>query len=604
MLASAKKPRAYSYVRMSTDMQLKGDSLRRQLDQSREYAASQEWELLEEDELRDVGISAFSGANVSGGALGRFLEAVRVGKVEPGSFLIVESLDRLSRQEALKSFGLFSDIINAGVNIVTLADRKTYSAATTDFTDLMFSIIAMSRAHDESRTKSHRLSAAWENKRKNADTRKLTAKCPGWLKLSADKKSFDVIKKRADVVASIFEDTAAGIGYYSITRRLNNVGVPPFGRSNGWHVSSVAKILANRAVLGEFQPHRFVNGARVAEGSPIKDYFPAIMSDELFYRAQNARNGRRIKGGGRKGANISNLFSRLAKCAYCSSSMRFVNRGGPRGGTYLICDAAQRGLNCEKTGWRYNQFEASFLAFVKELDLESLVRSESDSSRRTDLDNGIAAMRGKLASLDEQRERTFELFAKSGLAADFVGQKLQQLERERLQVVNSLADKERERDELSSDLSTFYESKEQLKALLDRLQQSEGEDVYKLRAQISSRLKSLVSEILVAPLGSAPMKGKAITLKGNRITLVEEQEDSEAVAKHRRYFLVGFKDGTLRAVVPKENDPLEFEQQVVASKGLGILLMTPARKSKQLIRRPKDRVSLYRPPQSSSNDEN
>ena len=137
MLASAKKPRAYSYVRMSTDMQLKGDSLRRQLDQSREYAAGQEWELLEEDELRDVGISAFSGANVSGGALGRFLEAVRVGKVEPGSFLIVESLDRLSRQEALKSFGLFSEIINAGVNIVTLADRKTYSAATTDFADLM-----------------------------------------------------------------------------------------------------------------------------------------------------------------------------------------------------------------------------------------------------------------------------------------------------------------------------------------------------------------------------------------------------------------------------------------------------------------------------------
>ena len=549
MLASAKKSRAYSYVRMSTDMQLKGDSLRRQLDQSREYAASQKWELLEEDELRDVGISAFSGANVSGGALGRFLEAVRVGKVEPGSFLIVESLDRLSRQEALKSFGLFSEIINAGVNIVTLADRKTYSAATTDFADLMFSIIAMSRAHDESRTKSHRLSAAWENKRKNADTRKLTAKCPGWLRLSADKKSFDVIKKRAGVVASIFEDTAAGIGYYSITRRLNKARVPPFGRSNGWHVSSVAKILANRAVLGEFQPHRFVNGARVAEGSPIKDYFPAIMSDELFYRAQNARNGRRIKGGGRKGANISNLFSRLAKCAYCHSNMRFVNKGhGPRGGTSLVCDAALRGLNCEKAGWRYKQFEASFLAFVKELDLESLVRSESDSSGRTDLDNGIAAMRGKLASLEEQRDRTFELFAKSGLAADFVAQKLQELERERLQVVNSLVEKERERDDLNSDLSGFYESKEQLKALLYRLQQSEGEDVYKLRAQISSRLKSLVSEIFVAPLGSAPIMSRSITLKGKRIVVVED--DCEPVTKHRRYFSVSFKDGTRRSVTP------------------------------------------------------
>ena len=100
------------------------------------------------------------------------------------------------------------------------------------------------------------------------------------------------------------------------------------------------------------------------------------------------------------------------------------------------------------------------------------------------------------------------------------------------------------------------------------------------------------------------MRDKAITLRGKRITLVKEQGRSKAVTKHPRYFLVGFKDGTLRAVTPKENDPLEFDQQVVASEALGILLMTPGRKAKQLIRRPKDRVSLYRPPQSSSNDEN
>ena len=333
-------------------------------------------------------------------------------------------------------------------------------------------------------------------------------------------------------------------------------------------------------MLGEFQPHRYVNGAPVAEGSPIKAYFPAIVSDELFYRAQNARNGRRIKGGGRKGANISNLFSHLAKCAYCNSYMRFVNKGGPRGGTYLICDAAQRGLNCEKTGWRYKQFEASFLAFVKELDLESLVRSESDSSRRTDLDNGIAALRGKLASLEEQRERTFELFAKSGLAADFVAQKLQELERERLQVVNSLAEKERERDELSSDLSAFYESKEQLKALLDRLQQSEGEDVYKLRAQISSRLKSLVSDIFVAPLGSAPLTRKSIKfLKKNHpvdgLDVAEHLKSKLAEEReNRRYFLIGFKDGTVRGVYPEQGDPLEFEEQIISSEEAGIMRMT------------------------------
>ena len=256
-------------------------------------------------------------------------------------------------------------------------------------------------------------------------------------------------------------------------------------------------------------PTAYVNGAPVAEGSPIKDYFPAIVSENCSIarktRGMNAASKERVAR-----EPIS------AICFLASGKMRLLQikyeireqRRTERWHLSQYVTQPNADLDCEKRGWRYDQLEASFLAFVKELDLESLVRSESDSSRRTDLDNGIAALRGKLASLEEQRERTFELFAKSGLAADFVAQKLQELERERLQVVNSLAEKERERDELSSDLSAFYESKEQLKALLDRLQQSEGEDVYKLRAQISSRLKSLVSEIFVAPLGSAPMMSK------------------------------------------------------------------------------------------------
>src|SRR5262249_35961574 len=154
---------------------------------------------------------------------------------------------------------------------------------------------------------------------------------------------------------------------------------------------------------------------------------------------QNGRHERRIKGAGRKGSKISNLFSGIAKCAYCNSKLTFENKGpGPKGGTYLVCDTARRGLGCQRIGWRYNHFEASFLAFVKELDLETLVRNESEPQRRADLDNEIAALHGRLASLEEQRERTFELFAKSGSAADFVGQKLHVLEQKRVQVTDAL----------------------------------------------------------------------------------------------------------------------------------------------------------------------
>jgi DNA invertase Pin-like site-specific DNA recombinase len=81
---------------MSTDAQLKGDSHRRQLETSDKYIADNGLELIER--LSDLGVSAFRGANVEYGALGRFLQAVREGKVEVGSYLIVEALDRISRQ--------------------------------------------------------------------------------------------------------------------------------------------------------------------------------------------------------------------------------------------------------------------------------------------------------------------------------------------------------------------------------------------------------------------------------------------------------------------------------------------------------------------------
>jgi DNA invertase Pin-like site-specific DNA recombinase len=547
------RPRAFSYVRMSTDVQLKGDSLRRQLDQSRGYAAQQGWDLLEEDQLRDIGVSAFSGANVSGGALGQFLEAVRNRRIEPGSFLIIESLDRLSRQEVLKSLGVFIEIVNAGVNIVTLADGRTYTGAT-GFEDLIFSIVSMSRAHDESRTKSLRLSAAWSNKRKNAESRKLTAQCPGWLKLSSDKKRFEVIQKRADIVASIFQDSTAGVGNYSITRRLNQAHVPPFGRSRGWRSSSVNKILSNRAVLGEFQPHRVVDGRRVPDGDAIRGYFPAIIDEQLFYRAQNARDQRRVKGAGRKGPNVSNLFSGLATCAYCGSKMRFENKGlGPKGGTYLVCDSARRGLNCEKTAWRYDHFEASFLAFVKEIDLERLVHREDEASKRASIDEAIAALRGEQAAIGQQMDRTYELLGMAGTAAGYVAQKLQTLEDRRSAVEAELREREQERASLGLTVSDG----KQVKALLERLQdRNPSDETYKLRSTIAARLKSLVRSIYVAPVGGGLLT--RLKVESDEPAGGQVADDIMRRVVTRRYFAVGLHDGSIRVIFPDQPVTLRF----------------------------------------------
>jgi DNA invertase Pin-like site-specific DNA recombinase len=304
---------------MSTDTQLRGDSRRRQLEASRAYAAANDLELVEGAELEDIGVSAFRGANVRDGALGQFLRAVKEGVVKPGSFLIVESLDRLSREQVLTAQSLFLSIIQAGINLVTLTDNRVYRAGETELADLIVSLVIMSRAHEESQTKSHRVRAAWMNKRSKAASVPMSRICPAWLELSSDRTRYAEVPERVEIVRRIFNEAAAGVGMYSIQNRLNKDGVPGFGSSNGWHQSYVAKILGNRAVLGEFQPHTTRNGKRIVEGDPIKGYFPAIIDEQLFYRAQLDKSERKKRG-------LEERGSLTATCSLVWRSARIAAR--------------------------------------------------------------------------------------------------------------------------------------------------------------------------------------------------------------------------------------------------------------------------------------
>ena len=67
--------KAYSYLRFSTPEQIHGDSLRRQTEGARTYAATHNLELDESLTFRDLGVSAFRGANAVEGALGQFVAA-------------------------------------------------------------------------------------------------------------------------------------------------------------------------------------------------------------------------------------------------------------------------------------------------------------------------------------------------------------------------------------------------------------------------------------------------------------------------------------------------------------------------------------------------
>jgi len=81
---------------MSSAHQLKGDSLRRQLEASEAYATANGLTIDTTLSFQDIGLPGFDGTNIEKGGLGKFIEAVKQGRVQNGSTLIVESLDRLS----------------------------------------------------------------------------------------------------------------------------------------------------------------------------------------------------------------------------------------------------------------------------------------------------------------------------------------------------------------------------------------------------------------------------------------------------------------------------------------------------------------------------
>ena len=124
LLNSTSALTAYLYIRYSTDEQGSGDSARRQLALGTEYAAKNGLLLPKEHILEDFGISAFRGANIKTGKLGQFMKMLAGGEIKPGTRLLVEDIDRLSRQTPVDAVFQFYDLLQKGVKIVTLRDGR------------------------------------------------------------------------------------------------------------------------------------------------------------------------------------------------------------------------------------------------------------------------------------------------------------------------------------------------------------------------------------------------------------------------------------------------------------------------------------------------
>lgn len=238
--------RAIAYLRFSLLHQLQGDSIRRQKKLIDEWLKQHTDYYLDPVTFEDLGLSTFRGQHAARGAFSEFIEAEQRNLVDSGSVLLIESLDRLSRENIGDATDRLRAILKAGIDVVTLSDN---THCTRDSLDDPFAIIRAiliaQRANEESEMKSKRMRAAWAEKRREAaqSGRVMTAKCPYWLKVNNSRDGFEILEDRADVIRLIFRLRLEGLSYGRISRELNERALENLrGRASEWLSASVERL--------------------------------------------------------------------------------------------------------------------------------------------------------------------------------------------------------------------------------------------------------------------------------------------------------------------------------------------------------------------------
>lgn len=356
--------------------------------------------------------------------------AVQKGAVAKGSYLLVENLDRISRQTARKALRTLESIVETGVTVVTLSDGKAYTVGSLDSdpVSLLMAILTFVRAHEESELKGRRVRAAWDNKRQRAvtDGTPLTKRLPGWLTTGANGR-LRIDQKRAAIVRRIFKMTLDGVGQHSIAATLNRENVKAFNAER-WHRSYVKKILENPAVMGRLIAYRveWENGRKVRNPAVTVDkHFPAVVSVADWTRVQEMRDvgasGGRSRAAPRTAAPLQNILAGLARCPLCSGTMTRVSKGPTGGSPYLVCAAAKAGARCKYRSVRMEDVEACVMREIGSLLADAPLGDP-------DIDSQLRAIEDELTLARERAENVTAAIAERGMTGA-LGSRLRLLEK-------------------------------------------------------------------------------------------------------------------------------------------------------------------------------
>ena len=403
---------AYSYRRFSSKKQGDGSSLERQLQMAKEVCAEQGWHLV--DLPPDEGVSAYKvngderlAANMHRGNLGAFLAKAKAGEIGSGAVLIIEKLDRFSRNVYDVVFPVWLNLLQSGVGIYSCVSRTHYTLETIRKNPMLagMALIEMASANEYSSGLSQRVKKAIGIKIAAAASGKklaLGAWCPAWVDFIGSRGQPGEFKlnAHAETIRRMVREYVDGKSMFLIARGLQRDGVPSM-RGGVWSQGSVASLLHNQCLAGDVT----IKGVKLAGYVP-----PVLTKAEHAQLLGKLAENHDLRGGRRKGQGVRNIFRNRVRCSVCGGACATSGSGNY---VYYGCLGRIRGTGCSAAGVvPVSRLEEDF--FLLALQENPLVLL---GKRAAKTNGALAALKARLRDLDKAIEDGANMLGKLPIKA-------------------------------------------------------------------------------------------------------------------------------------------------------------------------------------------
>ena len=386
--------------------------------------SAQGWRLI--DLPPDKGTSAFKitdadeqmAANFHRGNLGKFIAKVQAGEISKGSVLVIERLDRFSRNYWDIVFPIWVELLQSGIEIYSCVSKTHYTHDAIRKNPMLASmaLMEMAMANDYSANLSNRISKAFKIRLDDCSTglkMNLGAWQPAWIDFNGKKghPGTFTLNSKAVIVKEIVFRYIAGESMYGIAQKLNDRNEPTLTGRNEWRQGHVHHILSTTTLMGDVS----------IKGQTFKGYYPPVVTLDEWTKLQSRLHDNKNRKG--SGTIIANLFRNRVKCSVCGHTVSAQNCKGYY--VYYCLNHRYNKTKCKVASTLFTKLiEQDFFGlFMEESPSQLLGKQTSQHSAKID------TLKSTLTELDKTIADVADFIGKLPMAE--VSSKLTKLEAQR-----------------------------------------------------------------------------------------------------------------------------------------------------------------------------